>query len=146
MHIDPYREFWRRHHRVLGFYLVAQAWKRKLDCIVLERNDVNAYLMLSRVEKVRLQWIREDLEPWFQYQVPRYRKGTKTFHSLYLSRVELVEELFKGSLSTKERIEKLKNAGVKTGSLLSPSDTVRIREDEMLPYLAGLAAGLQDPK
>jgi hypothetical protein len=146
MKLEPYREFWRRHHRVLGLYLTLEAWKRGLDCIVLERNDVQTYLKLKRIEGAHVRWLREDLTPWFKHQVLRTRKGAhNSFHSLYLSRVPLDEAFFRKPMLPEERVKEMGERGLKAGTLLAPEQTVRLGEEEILPRLAALATGLKDP-
>jgi hypothetical protein len=129
----------------MGHYLAIEAWTRGLDCIILERSDINAYLMLERVEKTHLQWLREDIGPWFKYQTPLYRKRTGTFSVLLLSRVELREELIKPTMPTQARLELLNGNGIRTGLLFNTSETVRLGVDEVLPHLTALAAGLKEP-
>ena len=146
MKLEPYREFWRRHHRVLGLYLTLEAWQRGLDCIVLERNDVQTYLKLKRIERAHVRWLQEDLTPWFKHQVLRIRKGKQnSFHSLYLSRVPLEATFFSKPMLPEERVKEMGARGVRAGTLLNPDETVRLDEEEILPLLAALAAGLKDP-
>src|ERR1035437_2673112 len=38
--IYPHREYCRRDHRIIGQYLAEQAWLRRLDCIVLVREEI----------------------------------------------------------------------------------------------------------
>ncbi len=38
---------------------------RGLDCIVLVRGDLEAFLGLKRFKSTRVKWLKEDLKPWF---------------------------------------------------------------------------------
>src|SRR6266446_9281834 len=102
---DPHREFCRRQHRIIGHYLAVEAWRRGLDCIVLVRDDLEAFLGLERFKSKRNRWIMEDLKPWFRYQQPYYlTKVQNSIHSLFLSRVPIMKHLPSGPMTTEARI------------------------------------------
>jgi hypothetical protein len=58
-----YRTACARRHHIIGHYLAVQAWIRGLDCIVLDRADLEFFLGLQRFKSVRVTWLREDLRP-----------------------------------------------------------------------------------
>src|SRR2546425_367851 len=62
---DGHREFCRRQHRVIGHFLALQAWRRAVDCIVLERQHLESFLGLERFKRARQEWLMTDLLPWF---------------------------------------------------------------------------------
>jgi hypothetical protein len=64
---EPHRESCRRQHRILGHYLAVQAWIKGLDCGVLLRKDLEKFLDLERFKKTRIEWLCEDLMPWFKH-------------------------------------------------------------------------------
>ena len=103
---DPsFREGCRRHHRMIGHYLALQAWTRKLDCIVLSRLDLEAFLGLERFKSTRINWLREDLKPWFPFQEDYKKSGApSSIHSLYLARVPISKHLPSGTMTTAARI------------------------------------------
>lgn len=144
---DPHREDCRRQHRVIGHYLALQAWHRGLDCIVLNRTDLERFLGLKRFKKERIDWLRADLKPWFPFQKPYYLKRSKSsIHSLFLSRADLTQYLPAGMMTTEERITGMKPGSPKT-ELFSEYDKVPIpSQAEMVSYLALLAAGLRTPQ
>ena len=76
---DQHRLACRRQHRVLGQYLAMQAWVRGLDCIVLEKRDLDHYLSLERLKEPRVQWVRDDLTPWFPHQETYENSGGEKF-------------------------------------------------------------------
>ena len=80
---DAHRVSCRRQHRVFGQYLALQAWIRGLECIVLERRDLENYLKLERLKEARVDWFKDDLLPWFPHQ-ETYEMGGDNYslHSL----------------------------------------------------------------
>lgn len=107
-----YRDACRRQHRVIANYLAVEAWSRGVDCIVLERLDLEELLGLKRFKSARVRWMLTDIKPWFPYQEPYYRSNSpSSVSSLFLSRVPISSHLPTGSMTTDQRI-----AGMATGS------------------------------
>src|SRR6266513_1768191 len=105
MKTKPYDEHYRRRHRIVGHYLAITAWIRGLDCIVLDRNDLQSLLSISNTGEDRVKQFVEDIKPWFQFNKPYYRPGSKTFvKSLFLSRAKLDSYLPKGRMGVDQRI------------------------------------------
>ncbi|HLQ78749.1 MAG TPA: hypothetical protein VK210_15430 [Terriglobia bacterium] len=145
---DPHREFCRRQHRIIGNYLAFEAWRRGLDCIVLVREDLEAFLSLERFKGKRNHWIMEDLKPWFQYQQPYYLTNAgNSIHSLFLSRVPLKQHLPSESMTTDERIHRLGKDAPRTARFTTKNDGKQVpSETKMISKLSILAAGLGEPR
>ncbi len=94
---DQHRLACRRQHRVLGQYLAMQAWVRGLDCIALEKRDLEHYLGLERLKGTRFEWFRDDVTPWFPHQETYEISGREnSLHSLFLARVPIAAHLPSG--------------------------------------------------
>lgn len=144
---DPHREACRRQHRIVAQYLAVQAWQRRLDCIVLVRNDLEKFLGLTRFKSARVDWLREDLKPWFPYQSPYYRTGSpSSIHSLFLSRVPIDLHLPTGSMTTEQRIKKMKDDAPPTARFSETLSEGEVpTEKDIVAELAVLSAGLDAP-
>lgn len=145
--MDAHREACRRQHRVFGHYAAVQAWLRGLDCIAMERLDLEVYLGLKRFKSERITWLLEDLVPWFPYQSDFYGSTAQSsLHSLFLSRVPIGEWLPKGSMTTAARVKSIAPDAPKT-ELFVPgkSGQKRVKETDVVRYLAVLDSGLLDP-
>lgn len=146
--IDAHRESCRRQHRVLGHFLVVQAWLRGLDCIVLVRRDLEVFLDLKRFKGTRVEWLRADLEPWFPHQVV-YNLATaaSSLHALFLSRVSVESFLPLGDMGTDERIAGVMPGGPKIDRLTDEKDYSLNppTERDIVRYLAILDSGLDEP-
>lgn len=147
MNENFYRSACARQHHIIGHYLAVQAWHRGLDCIVLDRVDLEFFFGLQRFKGTRVRWLMEDLRPWFPYQENYNRTGVKaSIHSLFLARVPIAEHLPSGSMTTEQRIERMAEAAPKTAVFLDPKWLkVRPSEAEMLSQLMLLAAGVRTP-
>lgn len=62
---DPYREFARRQHRMLGAYAALKAWELGVECVWVDRVDLGKYLGLEKIRAERTDWLRGDLQAWF---------------------------------------------------------------------------------
>ena len=145
--MDAHRDTCKRQHRVLGHFLAIQAWLRGLDCIVVSRSDLEVFLGLERFKKQRIEWLQEDLRPWFRHQYPLEQGGTGfSLHSLYLSRAPIEKWLADGELTTTERISKLGKGAPKTEEFAHTRTAHRsITELDVVRYLAILDSGLAEP-
>jgi hypothetical protein len=145
---NPHREFCRNQHRIIGHYLAVQAWLRGLDCIVLVRNDLESFLALERFKGTRVDWLREDLKPWFPHQESYYKTGAaSSIHSLFLSRVPIKEHLPTGSMTTEERIRRMAEGTPRPERFTSKSDGSQVPSHaKMVSELSVLAAGLDTPR
>lgn len=146
--MDSHRESCRRQHRVLGHFLAVQAWLRKLDCLALERRDLEVYLGLKRFKSERVEWLKADLKPWFPFQERFGRTGRElSLHSLFISRVPISKWLSELSMNTAKRIQAMSPDAPKTAlfSNLKEGDW-HIKETDVVRYLAVLDSGLSEPK
>ncbi len=144
---EPHRDSCRRQHRVFGHFLAVQAWLRGLDCIVLVRRDLEAFLQLERFKSVRVSWLREDLEPWFPYQEPYFQSGAmSSLHSLFVSRVPIANHLPTGTMTTEARIKAMGANAPRTARLTIDDGEHRPpNERDVVRYLAVLDSGLDAP-
>ena len=142
---EQHREYCRRAHRVLGQYLSIEAWLRGVDCLVLERPDLEAYLGLARFKGARVKWLQDDLKPWFPCQVPFYASSSAaSLHSLFLSRIPIEKHLAGGAMSTAHRIAQMREGAPLTQLF---SQNARLPSEEaIVGYLAQLSSGLIVPK
>ncbi len=140
---DPHRESCRRQHRVIGNFLAMQAWLLGVDCIVLVRSDLVKFLDLERFKSKRVQWLLEDLRPWFLYQKDYYKSSSpSSIHSLFLSRVPIGPHLPKGSMTTTQRIRRMAPDDPKT-TLFSKAPSGKLHDETaIVSQLAQLASGL----
>lgn len=147
--MDDHRSACRRQHRVLGHFLAVQAWLRGVDCLVLDRNDVEAFLVLERLKEQRINWLRDDLNPWFPHQ-HIYVQGAGmgfSLHSLYVSRTPIERWLPDGEMSTEERIREMRRGAPKTEMFaVPPSGHRHLNELDIVKYLALLDSGLVIPE
>jgi hypothetical protein len=131
---------------MVAHYLAIQAWTRKLDCIVLSRADLEAFLGLERFKSTRIRWLKEDLKPWFPFQMHYNTKGTESsIHSLYLSRVPIQRHLPHGTMMTEERINQMGSDGPST-AVFKHRGKKAPSLPKILSYVSVLAAGLTVPK
>lgn len=136
-----------RQHRVLGHYLAVQAWLRGLDCIAVEREDLETYLGLERFKSERIKWLLHDLKPWFPHNSPFYKSTAESsLHSLFLARVKIGAWLPTSTLTTAQRIAKIPQDAPKTALLFTPeAGKKRVQESEVVRFLAILDSGLTAP-
>jgi hypothetical protein len=145
---DPHREFCRNRHRIVGHYLAVQAWLRGLDCIVLVREDLESFLALERFKGTRVDWLQEDLKPWFPHQEAYYKTGVpSSIHSLFLSRVSIKKHLPTGSMTTGARIRGMAEDAPRTERFTTkPGGSQVPSHAKMVSKLSVLAAGLDAPR
>jgi len=127
-------------------YLAVEAWSRGLDCIALDRDDLEKLLGLKRFKSTRVAWMQKDLAPWFPHQQPYYRASAlSSISSLFLARVPIEQHLAEGTMTTRERIAGM---GVSAPPTAAFSKGRRKIPDEatMVARLAVLAAGLDVPE
>ncbi len=142
-----HRSACRRQHRVLGHYLAVQAWLRGLDCIAVERQDLEAYLGLERFKSERIKWLLEDLKPWFPHNSAYYKSSAESsLHSVFLARVKFGTWLPTATMTTAQRIAKVAKDAPKTALLFVPgAGKKRVVEADVVRFLAILDSGLTAP-
>lgn len=136
---EIYRDACRRSHRILGSYLALWAWKKRVDCVVVARHELFAYLGLKAMRAQRLQWLARDIKDLFPYTQPLYQK-TGAHGSTYLSRLKFHHGAFDGRMYDDERVRVLEKGGVRATAIGLPS------EGRMVLFLAAAAAGVKARK
>ena len=135
---EVYRETQMRLHRVLGAYLAMKTWKNGMDCVILERDTLLSFLDIERMRNTRIDWLKEDLKYLFKYTHTTNTTSTKTYATLYLSRVKIPSNsgVWK-SMTSEERINKMKEIDIKAKILELPS------EKELLTKMALISNGIE---
>jgi len=137
-HVDPYREFVRRSHHLLGAYLSMHAWMNDLKCVIIDRDDIVAFWGLrNRVEKRRRLWLKDDIKPYFPHTRPLfYTNQGEKFASIYLSKIDFPLGTFDAAMSDTKRAKLLSDKDI-------PSAEVRLPEEsEILATLTSAIHGL----
>jgi hypothetical protein len=118
-----------------------------LDCIALEREDLEAYLGLERFKSERVRWLIEDLAPWFPHKSDFYKSNAKSsLHSLFLSRVPIGDWLPTKIMTTDARVKSITPDAPNTGLFYTAKKgQKRIKETDVVRYLAVLDSGLLNP-
>lgn len=133
---EIYRDACRRSHRIFGSYLALWAWKSRVDCIVVDRRQLFAYLGLRAMRTQRLRWLEHDIKGLFPYTTALYGK-TGAHAGTYLSRLKFPPKAFEGYMYNDERIKVLRDQGLRAAEISLPS------EDRMVVFLAASAAGVK---
>ncbi|MFP2905488.1 hypothetical protein ACLESD_10590 [Pyxidicoccus sp. 3LFB2] len=152
MATDPHREHCRRQHRILGHFLCIQTWQRGLDCAMVVRPDLERLLKLQHFKASRLDWLREDVTPWFPYQAVlksplnhsySTKRRSPSLSGMLFSRVELsprVREIRSAYDELDQWLPWLANGlGTRTGMASLPDETTIVTD------LALFASGLAVP-
>ncbi|EHY0959409.1 hypothetical protein K2C03_004518, partial [Vibrio vulnificus] len=135
-----YRESQARIHRVFGSYLGLVAWKRGLDCVVIERDALTKLLKLKQIKEKRIGWIKDDVKSMFKYVKTTNYTQSGTHASIYLSRKPFPRskgESLWASMSTEQRIEKFAEVGIVAAEVSVPS------EKKLLSKMALIANGVR---
>jgi hypothetical protein len=146
---DPYREYCRRQHRLLAHHLGIEAWRSGEDCLLVERGHLEDFLELERFKGTRIQWLLEDVAPWFKYTYPVYSgSAPDSLHALFLSRVS-IDSKFIGKVDDEvdleELVEWMRKNGVRVNLFYSVSKLLPLTEEQLVLRLALLASGLSEP-
>jgi hypothetical protein len=133
-----YDEFISRSNRTLGAYLSMIAWVRKLDCVIVVRDDIMEYWGLSsRIEDKRINKLKVDIAKYFPFVNSLITTGSRKRASIYMSRIQLPNEMMKIPLADMERAKILNENGIKTGAIKL------ISEAEALQKLISAIHGLE---
>ncbi len=132
---DIYRDACGQSHRILGAYLALWAWKKGVDCIALDRDQLLPYLGLGAMRKQRLHWLAEDIKDFFPHQEPLEFSRSGGHGSLYLSRKAFPDDVFEGVMLDEKRVKVLSERGLRASLGRLPS------EDRMITVLATAAVG-----
>jgi hypothetical protein len=142
---EVYREACLRHHRTLAHYFAVYAWKKCIDCIALERRELEHFLNVQRFGDRRMAWFRADVEPWFPFMRHLCEAGTsEKLAIVYLSRVEFPEDGMRGTATTSQRNAALNAAGLRAAvySAGSPSERRALSEKQIISSMSLIASGL----
>lgn len=135
---EIYRESQARLHRVLGAYLAILTCKKRLDCIVLERNNLLSFLKLERMKNERIDWLKTDLKYLFNYSNTTKYSKSGTYASLYLFRGSAPEKSIWKTMRTEERIIEFAKKGITAEVITIPS------EKELLTDMALISNGIEE--
>lgn len=102
-------------HTRLALDLKDYCWDARVDCVVVERAQLEARLGVGRIKDCRLSWLREDVSFWFPYFTHTVSNGNKVA-SCYLSRLPFPEGPITGRMSSSARQLRLREAGLKTAA------------------------------
>jgi len=105
------REGAKRQHRTLALFSMIQCWMRGLDGLAFTRPHLERLLGLERFKQKRVEWLEEDFKDLFPFQQTYWNSDNESFSSMFISRKEIGSYLPSGSMTTKERIEKISNNG-----------------------------------
>ena len=147
MATDPHREYCRRQHRLLAHHLSLEAWCAGDDCILLERDQLEDFLKLQRFKSTRIQWLLEDIKPWFKYTYPVYSgSALEALEALYLSRFPIDKKFIRhDDMAVEDIIGWMRDNGIRISLLPSTSTRIPLTEEQIIPRLALLASGLAEP-
>jgi len=144
---DPHREFCRQQHRFVANYLAAVAWVNDLECIVVERRDLEALCGLERFKQERVKWFRDDVAEWFPYVHPiHFANKEYSVGTMYLSRKPIEDFIPDGTLSAERRIALTPPESPKTGlftTLLGKNR--KVARNDIISMMTLLANGLKAP-
>jgi len=114
---DEHREYAREKHMMLARYCVMKAWFNKIDCGVIQRDEMEQLIGIKKFTRQRVAWIKEDFSPWFPYIEIHVRVGMYNRYSVgYFSRVMLKQAEGLGPYSsTVERIIELRKKSLNIG-------------------------------
>lgn len=102
-------------HTRLAIDLKDYCWNMRVDCVVVDRAQLESRLGVARTKGCRLSWLREDVSFWFPHFTHTVSSGTKV-HSCYLSQLPFPEGPITGKMSSAARQLRLREAGLKTAA------------------------------
>jgi len=87
-----YREYQRCEHRTISLFCAVQCWKNGWDGIRISRGQLKQLLKLKRLQKNRVQRIKQDLEELFPFQRPYYPSPCYEFSRRVFEEQPVIEE------------------------------------------------------
>jgi hypothetical protein len=148
MAIEPHRDFCRRQHRMLALHLSLEAWRTGVDCLLLERLHLEEFLNLQRFKSTRIQWLLEDVRPWFAHPYPIHTEGAlDSLQRLYLSRIPLERRFLiqDADVEAEDFLPWLREQGLRIGLLRALQPDGPLTEEFLVTRFALLASGLVEP-
>jgi hypothetical protein len=109
---------------MLGSYLALWAWRKRIDCVVIHRDELHPYLGIKARRQQRLRWLVADIKDLFPYVQELYQGRTRAHGSLYLSRVRFPRDVFDDSMYDVDRIGLLRQHGL-TAAMITKLPTER---------------------
>jgi hypothetical protein len=136
------REGARRQHRTIGAFAVLQCWIRNLDGLVIQRRDLERLIGLKRFKQARIEWMQEDLRPFFEFQEAFWSESPASFHSLFVSRSAL-ESLPTGLMTTDRRLRRARASKLRINLLqmweVPTAKQIRSAMEGVIPFFADQA-------
>lgn len=118
---DPSRAAPRRAHRVLAVYLAMHAWVKRLDCVIIEGEDLRSYLGgIARLESGRKSNIADDVKSLFSFH--HFLPGPPGSPTLFLSRVPIPDEIWATKGLLYDFRQRLAQAGIRAGFVKLPAE------------------------
>src|SRR6266540_6268080 len=136
---EIYRDACRRSHRILSRYLALWAWKRRVDCVVVSRHELFAYLGIKAMRGKRLDWLAQDIKDLFPYTKALYQRAG-AHGSTYLSRLKFPSGAFDDRMYDVDRIRVLEQHGLRAAEISLPT------ESRVVAFLVTAATGLKPRK
>lgn len=135
---DIYRESQRRSHKLLGVYLSLWAWKNGVDAVIVTREQLLPFLGLERMKDKRVDWLKEDVKPYFKAAWVTVSANNNVYSTLYLTRGPFPAEVKIGIMSDQKRVEAFAKAGIRAAIVKVP------KEAEIVRLLAAITHGIAD--
>jgi hypothetical protein len=120
-----------------------RAWTARADCVVLDRKVLEPLLELDRIGKVRVDWIKKDVKPWFPFVGSLNYDRTDMVGVLFLSR-KPIGEWMTGTMTNAEMVALLRDNGV-NAILFDGPDACPVSEEELVAASTCWATGLRAP-
>lgn len=132
-----------RQHRAVSLFAVIQCWIRELDGLAFSRTHLQRLLGLKRFKRTRVDWLQEDLREFFPYQSVYWQSDQpNSFSSLFISRIPIEDSLPKGSMTTHQRLEGIRDGGPRLDFFkiwTSPSLKAKDDFEGFIPFFADSA-------
>lgn len=132
------RDYYRREHRTIGHYLMIQCWMEGSETLELHREDLRRLLETEQLRSERLEWLLEDLQPWFHVEMLGENGVKPSQHLTGTSKETAVQGL---------RLTQPSRPQMGPDEALKPFAQTRAADSEArLQHLLAMASGLSTPK
>ena len=140
---EIYREACGRFHNALAHYFALWCWKEKVDCVILNREQIESLFEMGVFKTKRLRQFRADIAPWFPFFEDMRRVGSKTTSAFFLSRFEIPKEVKRLSGSPDDFAGWLcvYNVKAKTFPAFPKQESNRLSENEIIQAMTLIAVG-----
>ena len=142
---ETYRQAIARQHRIYAHYLALYAWVRKIDCLIINRQQLLKLLNLKAIKQARMAWFEEDVRPWFpELHTMWASSNDERLSSVILSRHPVPPSALQGSMTTEMRIVCLVEEGIPAGTFLGGQYRGPLpNQKDIVSVISLLAAGLE---